>query len=68
MYITAFSLSTLSGRFFLHWYIMNNVDLWMLTQKKMELEMEKKNVVIVVIVHSMTEWYLFILNPVEIKK
>lgn len=47
---------------------MNNVDLWMLTQKKMELEMEKKNVVIVVIVHSMTEWYLFILNPVEIKK
>lgn len=68
MYFTAFSLSTLSGRFFLHWYIMNNVDLWMLTQKKMELEMEKKNVVIVVIVHSMTEWYLFILNPVEIKK
>lgn len=55
MYFTAFSLSTLSGRFFLHWYIMNNVDLWMLTQKKMELEMEKKNVVIVVIVHSMTE-------------
>lgn len=47
--------STVSGRLFLHWYIINNVNLWMLTQKKMELDMEEKNVVIVVIVHSMTE-------------